>query len=172
MDRIVATGIGFEEAYRRLKQGRPYSRDVARGIVQKSYRGENGEYSYTLDVPASYDPAKKYQVRVQLHGGVGRIEANTPPRPGVTLQLPGIEQIYLMPHAWRDAPWWSSRQVGNVMTILDLVKRTYNVDENRVVISGVSDFNEVGSLPKTRLRGSLAHPPLRALPRVAREPHP
>lgn len=136
---IVASGVEFDEAFRRLKQGRAYSRDVARGIVQKGYRGENGDSFYTLDVPASYDPAKSYQVRVQLHGGVGRMEGNTPPRAGVTLQLPGVEQIYLMPQAWRDAPWWSSRQVGNVRTILDLVKRTYNVDENRVVISGVSD---------------------------------
>ena len=138
-DRIVATGIGFDEAFRRLKQGRAYSRDAARGIVQKSYRGENGDYFYTLDVPARYDPAKQYQVRVQLHGGVGRMEANTPPRSGSDVRLPGIEQIYLMPYAWRDVPWWSSRQVENLRTILDLVKRTYNIDENRVVLSGVSD---------------------------------
>jgi hypothetical protein len=138
-DRIVATGIGFDEARRRLKQGRAYSRDVARGIVQKSYRGENGDGFYTLDVPASYDPAKKYQLRVQLHGGVGRMQAATPPRSGSNVPLPGVEQIYLMPHAWRDAPWWSSRQVENLRTILDLAKRTYNIDENRVAISGVSD---------------------------------
>jgi predicted esterase len=138
-DRIVATGIEFDEAFRRLKDGRAYSRDAARGIVQKSHRSETGEYFYTLDVPAGYDSAKKYQLRVQLHGGVGRMEANTPARSGVNVQLRGAEQIYLMPHAWRDAPWWSSRQVENLRTILDLVKRTYNVDENRVVISGVSD---------------------------------
>ena len=133
---IVETGVGFEEAFRRLTQGRPYARDAARGLVEESYRGETGEYFYTLDVPASYDPAKKYQLRVQLHGGVGRIEA---PRAGSNAGLHGVEQIYLMPHAWRDAPWWSSRQVENLRTILDLVKRTYNIDENRVALSGVSD---------------------------------
>ena len=30
-------------------------------------------------------------------------------------------------------------QVVNLRAILDRVKRTYNVDENRVVLSGVSD---------------------------------
>ena len=40
---------------------------------------------------------------------------------------------------WRDAPWWSRLQVDNIDAILDSVKRTYNVDENRVVLSGVSD---------------------------------
>jgi PDZ domain-containing protein len=141
-DQILASGVGFEEALRRLRQGRVYSRDVPRGVVQASYRaGRNatGEYFYTLDVPESYDPARKYQVRVQLHGGLGRIEANTAPRSGSNARLAGVEQIYLMPYAWKDAPWWSGRQVENLRAILDLVKRTYNVDENRVVLSGVSD---------------------------------
>jgi hypothetical protein len=145
-DHIIASGVGFDEAFSRLRQGRVYSRDVPRGVVQASYRpGSNGtgEYFYTLDVPEGYDPARQYQVRVQLHGGVGRIEANTPPGSGTGSglggRLPGTEQIYVMPYAWRDAPWWSERQVDNLRAILDVVKRTYNVDENRVVLSGVSD---------------------------------
>ena len=138
-DQIVASGVGFDEAFGRLRQGRVYSRDVPRGVVQGSYRSETGEYFYTLDVPESYDPARKYHVRVQLHGGVGRIEANTPLRGGSIGRLPGVEQIYVMPYAWRDAPWWTGRQAENVQAILDLVKRTYNVDENRVVLSGASD---------------------------------
>jgi hypothetical protein len=138
-DSIVASGIGFDEAFRRLRQGRVYSRDVPRGVLQRSYQSETGEYFYTLDVPESYDPARTYQIRVQLHGGVGRIEASTPPRSASNRRLPGVEQIYVMPSAWKDAPWWTGRQVENLHAILDLVKRTYNVDENRVVLSGVSD---------------------------------
>jgi hypothetical protein len=38
-----------------------------------------------------------------------------------------------------DAEWWTDVQLDNLRTILDTVKRTYNVDENRVVLSGVSD---------------------------------
>ena len=139
VDRIVASGIGFDEAFRRLRQGRAYLRDVPRGVVERSYRSDSGEYFYSLDVPDTYDPARKYQVRVQLHGGVVRIEASAPPRPPANGRLAGAEQIYVMPSAWRDAPWWSGRQVENLRAILDAVKRTYNVDENRVVLSGVSD---------------------------------
>src|SRR5438067_9515928 len=98
-DRIVASGIGFDEAFGRLKRGRVYSRDVPRGVVQGSYRSGTTEYFYTLDVPESYDPARAYQVRVQLHGGVGRIEASAP-RAGSNGRLPGAEQIYIMPSAW------------------------------------------------------------------------
>jgi len=138
-DRIVASGVGFDEAFGRLRRGRVYSREVPRGVVQASYRSEAGEYFYTLDVPESYDPARRYQVRVQLHGGVGRLEASGPPRAGSGGRLPGVEQIYVMPYAWRDAPWWSGRQIENLRAILDAVKRTYNVDENRFVVAGVSD---------------------------------
>ena len=53
--------------------------------------------------------------------------------------LEGAEQIYVLPTAWRDAPWWSRAQIDNLDAILDTVKRTYNVDENRVALAGVSD---------------------------------
>jgi len=138
-DQVVASGVGFEEAFKRLKLGRVYSRDVPRGVIQASYRGESGEYFYTLEVPEAYDPGRRYQVRVQLHGGVGGIEDNRPRDARAVGRLAGAEQIYVMPYAWRDAPWWSGRQVENLRAILDLVKRAYNIDENRVVLSGVSD---------------------------------
>jgi acetyl esterase/lipase len=137
-DQIVAAGVSVDEALRRLKQGRTYSREVPRGTIKQSYQRDGTEYFYTLDVPESYDAARKYQVRVQLHGGVGRREDSAPQDSGGG-RLAGAEQIYVLPVAWRDAPWWTHRQTENLRRILDLVKRTYNVDENRVVLSGVSD---------------------------------
>ena len=44
-----------------------------------------------------------------------------------------------MPYSWDAAPWWSDDQLLNLADILDTAKRTYNIDENRVVVSGVSD---------------------------------
>jgi len=55
------------------------------------------------------------------------------------VRLAGAEQIYISPAAWSDAPWWSETQLDNLRSILDTVKRAYNVDENRVALSGVSD---------------------------------
>src|SRR5262245_10227943 len=74
IDRVVASGVTVDEALRRLKAGRAYARDAARGVVQGSHKSDGGEFFYTLDVPENYDAARRYQVRVQLHGGVGRIE--------------------------------------------------------------------------------------------------
>jgi acetyl esterase/lipase len=139
-ERILSARVTFDEAARRLRKGRAYPPDAPRGIVQASYRDSQGqEFFYTLDVPSTYDPGRSYGVRIQLHGGVGRISGSAPPREATGGRLAGAEQIYVMPYAWRDAPWWSGKQVQNIRAILEIVKRTYNVDENRVVLSGVSD---------------------------------
>jgi poly(3-hydroxybutyrate) depolymerase len=123
----------FDAEYARLKQGRTYSKTVPTGTLKKRH----GMFAYWLVVPETYDPAKKYPVRFQLHGGVMREDASL--RGDGSVRLPGAEQIYIMPAGWSEAPWWSDAQVANLRTILDDVKRDYNVDENRVVVSGVSD---------------------------------
>lgn len=123
----------FDAEYARLKQGRTYSKSVPTGTLKKRH----GMFAYWLVVPETYDPAKKYPVRFQLHGGVMRQDASL--RGDGSVRLPGAEQIYIMPAGWSEAPWWSDAQVANLRTILDDVKRDYNVDENHVVVSGVSD---------------------------------
>jgi poly(3-hydroxybutyrate) depolymerase len=135
---IVNSGVTFEDALKRLKAGRHYSPNVAKGVVKASYRARGREFFYALNIPDSYDPARLYQVRFQLHGGVMR-PSNQPRGDGTIGALAGAEQIYIIPYAWVDAPWWSEAQLENLNTILDTVKRTYNVDENRVVVAGVSD---------------------------------
>lgn len=135
---ILESGVGFEDAYQRLREGRGYA-SARTGTVLESYRGEDGvEYFYHLSVPESYEPSRRYQVRFQLHGGVGGRETNQP-RGNGDVRIPGAEQIYVIPYSWNDAPWWGDAQVENLRAILDRVKREYNVDENRVVVSGVSD---------------------------------
>ena len=58
---------------------------------------------------------------------------------GTVGALTGAEQIYIVPYSWDAAPWWSDDQLLNLADILDTAKRSYNIDENRVVVSGVSD---------------------------------
>jgi len=129
----VATPTAFDTEYARLKQGRTYAKGVATGALKKRH----GMFAYWLVVPPTYDPAKRYQVRFQLHGGVMREDASL--RGDGSVRLEGAEQIYIMPSGWSEAPWWSDAQVGSLHAILEDVKRDYNVDENRVVVSGVSD---------------------------------
>jgi hypothetical protein len=140
---VLKSGVSFDDAFARLERGRVYSSQAPRGVVRLNRRVGQTDFGYTLDVPAGYDPSRAYQVRVQLHGGVtGRQDGNvTSGRGGAGAigALAGAEQIYVLPLAWNAAPWWSGKQLENLRAILDSVKRTYNVDENHVVLSGVSD---------------------------------
>src|SRR5262245_43584686 len=145
VDDVVKSGVTFDDAYRRLQQGRPYPMQPT-GMVRLTNRtGGPGsiEHHFALNIPANYDPAKKYQVRFQLHGGVGGRQSNVPPEnAGGVGALEGPEdlaQIYIVPFSWNASPWWSADQVVNLRGILDIAKRRYNIDENRVVVSGVSD---------------------------------
>lgn len=141
-DRIVQSGISFNDAFRRLRAGRTYARGVPTGVVLDSRRADGEEFFYSLDVPPAYDPTRRYQVRIQLHGGVGAGEDNRRRGSGAigAMASPGgHEQIYIIPTSWLDVPWWSDKQLRNIRAILDRTRRVYNVDENRVVVSGVSD---------------------------------
>ena len=135
---IVALTPAFDDAFQRLRQGRPYLPDVPKGVVRGSHDMAGRTFAYSLDVPPTYDPKVRYQVRFQLHGGIGRPEQELRGS-GSIGALAGGEQIYVLPASWAEARWWGGAQVESLRIILDRVKRAYNVDENRVVVSGVSD---------------------------------
>ncbi|HEY6213349.1 MAG TPA: PDZ domain-containing protein [Vicinamibacterales bacterium] len=141
VDDILRAGTTFDAAYARLKRGRTYG--VARtGQVWMTNRTADGvEHRYAVNVPDAYDPSRKYPVRIQLHGGVMMRRTGAPPaNAGGIGQLAGVgDQIYIVPFAWNEMPWWSDDQILNLREILDRAKRTYNIDENRVALSGVSD---------------------------------
>ena len=139
VEAVLKSRVAFDDAYRRLRRGRTYQPQPT-GIVRMENRTADGvEHFFAVDVPDSYQPGRRYQVRFQLHGGVSGRRTNAPVGTGSVGALAGAEQIYVIPYAWADAPWWSDDQAMNLVDILDLVKRRYNVDENRVVVSGVSD---------------------------------
>src|SRR5712691_5994269 len=77
-DEIAKTGITFDDALHRLKQGRTYTAQKT-GIVQLQNRTSDGvEHYYAVNVPPEYGPARRYQVRFQLHGGIGARADNKP----------------------------------------------------------------------------------------------
>jgi len=138
-DDVVNSGVPFDDALARLKAGRRYTSQQP-GVVKLMNKTSDGvEHNFAVNIPDGYDPARKYQVRFQLHGGVDGRTDNQPRGSGAIGQLAGAEQIYVLPYSWRDAPWWSDDQVLNFDAIVDQLKRKYNVDENRVVVAGVSD---------------------------------
>jgi hypothetical protein len=139
VDAVIRTGITYEDALRRLKQGRTFTAQKSGVVMTTNRTDDKVEHYYAVNVPANYDPARRYQVRFQLHGGVMGRSTNQPRNSGDIGNLAGAEQFYVLPYGWTEAPWWSEDQVLNITTIVDSLERTYNIDENRVVVSGVSD---------------------------------
>jgi hypothetical protein len=102
-ERLLTARIGFDALWRSLKSGRRY--DAARaGTHQYRFALEGVIFENEIEIPAEYDPARRWPVRVQLHGGVNRpVDA---PRRGRQNSLRGeTPQIYVYPRAWRDAQW-------------------------------------------------------------------
>src|SRR5260370_39901550 len=96
----------FDEAYNRLRQGRTYTAQAS-GVVRMSNRTADGlEHHFTLNVPEGYDPARKYQVRIHLHGGIGGRRDNRPGGARTIGALTGHEHVYIIPYALNGAPPW------------------------------------------------------------------
>jgi predicted esterase len=137
---LMRSGVSFDDAYQRLKHGRRYAAHRSGTVRLTNRTADRIEHQYAVTIPDGYDPSKPYQVRIQLHGGVMMRHSNEPPaNAGGIGALAGAEQIYIVPFAWDAAAWWTDDQVLNLRAILDRAKRDYNIDENRVVLSGVSD---------------------------------
>lgn len=138
---ILAMAPEFSEVFESLVAGRTYAADVPVGQIQGVHQARDGtRFPYFIQVPESYDARRRYPVRVFLHGGVSRaawepneIWWSQPSR------LRSEEYIGVFPAAWREQRWWTSSQLENLRAVLGSVQRTYNMDENRVALIGVSD---------------------------------
>ena len=134
---VVQDRGGFDAEWQRLKRGREYG-PARTGTLTYRLSGLDGSSFETfVDIPESYDPARRWPVRVQLHGGVSRpLEGRTPRRYGLASSAP---EIHVRPRGWTDAQWWHGNQVDNILNVLERLKREYNVDESRVYVTGFSD---------------------------------
>ena len=141
---ISAAKNDVSTLYKWLKQGPAYTTDVPCGILEQYNIVKGGvRFPYVLVVPESYDARKPIAVEFMLHGAVSRARWHA----GGKWWGKGAhyeeylqrDQISVFPAAWRDAVWWSEDQADNLTGILRTLKSTYNIDDNRVYLSGVSD---------------------------------
>lgn len=137
-----AEGIDARSLYQLLKTGPSYSADVPVG-QQESVRiaTDGARFPYVFLIPENYDPSYKYPVEFMLHGGVSRPEWG----PGGGWWRRGfdslrqVDRIVVVPASWVEAFWWHENQAENLPAILNTLKATYNIDENRITMTGISD---------------------------------
>ena len=132
----------LETLYQWLKQGPEYSTDVPVGQQERVRISDDGtRFPYVVLIPEGYDPSFRYPVEFILHGGVSRPEW----KPGGGWWRRGFDslkredRIVVVPASWNEAFWWHENQAENLPLILNTLKGSYNIDEDRVTLSGISD---------------------------------
>ncbi len=138
---ILDTGANAYRMYLSLRRGPEYEAPGEEGGAVFSREAEGEEFPYYVSIPADYDPGQSYPVEFALHGGVGR------PKPAAgenfwertISRLNAENRFMVIPLSWQEAYWWADSQADNLTAILKELKGRFNIDENRVFLSGVSD---------------------------------
>ncbi len=142
---IVARKPAFGAVASALAAGRAYAKDVPTGWLERTQRcGDGKDRPYLLYVPPAYDPAKRYRLVVDLHGGVSRpaLLTHEELRGVAELRGPHAEAhgyLLALPTGEAKAEWWTPVGVSNVLGIVAATKRVYDVDEDLVTVTGFSD---------------------------------
>ena len=137
---MPATDADFDAVRSRLEAGRPYRSDVPTGRHLLTRRNRDGtEHDYVVLIPSSHDPARRYPVRVYLHGGVMRAKQRDGAWWPNDEALGRVDSIAVFPASWEGSIWWQASQVENLRGVLNDLKRTYNLEDNRASLLGVSD---------------------------------
>lgn len=138
---ILDTGANAYRMYLSLRRGPEYAAPEAESGTVFAREIEGEEFPYYVSIPADYDPEQSYAVEFALHGGVGR------PKPAADenfwertiSRLNAEDRFMVIPLSWQDAYWWADVQADNLTAILRELKGRFNIDENRVFLSGISD---------------------------------
>jgi len=144
IEALVASGIPAQEVAEMLRAGRSYDAEVPRGwIVHVMTCVDGVARPFHVFVPESYTADCPHPVLFDLHGAVvgpGYTVEELAPRRGLWQPVAAEQGMLLvMPHGDRAASWWSRTGHDNLLAQLAFLKRNYNVDENRVFLSGFSD---------------------------------
>jgi len=141
---LVGSVIDAEDLAVLLREGMEYSADVPVGWAIYEFAGtDERTRPYHVYAPTTYDPEKAHTLLFDLHGAV-----STAAQPAEYLmerrrlwehEAEELGWILIVPHGDRNASWFSANGLANIAGELRFVKRLYNVDENRVFVSGFSD---------------------------------
>jgi poly(3-hydroxybutyrate) depolymerase len=99
---------------------------------------------YCLYVPSNYDPRERTPLLVCLHGGVSRKELiedfDERIKDSPFVKMADREgYILIFPLGHFGATWWDSVGIRNVLQQIRLTKKDFNIDDNRVYMTGFSD---------------------------------
>lgn len=122
-----------------------FSPAAAIGVVRHRSMCIDGiERHYFLYIPAEYDHRRKTTFLVYLHGGVNRGELVSDAEEFIkelpfTALAEECGYIILIPLGQSGATWWDSVGIANVLRQIRNTKQEFNIDDDRVYMTGFSD---------------------------------
>ncbi len=144
VEQIVSEDISPDILINAIKN-RKFKKPEKTGIVrQKNLCIDGQERPYFLYVPSTYDQRQKTPLVVYLHGGVSRkdlienFEEYVEESPFMQI-ADAYGYILLFPLGQFNATWWDSVGIANVLQQIRNTKQYYNIDDNRVFMTGFSD---------------------------------
>lgn len=95
------------------------------------------EYTYSGIVPVNYNSAKQYALIIHLHG-TGRTGDNYIDKWQKIIDENKTENYILICPTFPDGKWSSKAGEEFVLTLIQKIKTIYNIDDNRIFLTGMS----------------------------------
>ncbi|MBW6515130.1 MAG: PDZ domain-containing protein [Candidatus Cloacimonetes bacterium] len=138
--------ISSDSLYTVFKNYTDFEQPEELAILIKDYHTINDtlQAPFVYYLPSGYRADKKTPLLIYLHGGVSRPEFiedyydNLHHSP--FLKIANEKNwILLFPMANIQTAWWSEKGIENIMYQIRFLKERFNVDDNRIYLSGFSD---------------------------------
>ncbi len=135
------TFFSSEDIYQQLKMFNEFSDAEHKGIVQADSLADGSPWFYYI--PGSYKPQQRHGLIIWLHGGVGREDYQEADEYIYEHPLVKFAEEYglllLIPMSRKDCMWWDTPGEVHVREEMLVMKEKFNIDDDRVYMTGFSD---------------------------------
>ncbi|MBU1107333.1 MAG: PDZ domain-containing protein [Candidatus Riflebacteria bacterium] len=152
IEKTAAEAPSWQDLSNQL-QNREYTQPENRGKLElHNFAGKDGKVRpWVLYVPETYWHKRPTPALIVLHGGVSRAELSDDPVEWASgsafLTLARQNGWFaVFPFGQDGATWWDDVGMSNIRSQLQLVKETFNIDDDRVYLAGFSDGASGGFL--------------------------
>jgi len=134
-----------EKVFYMYSNSNAYSQPEGTGIFKSESVAFNDslEAPYLYYIPTNYDASARTPLLVYLHGGVNRpefVDVEDMQSDNFFAELAEENGwLLLLPFANKDCMWWDDAGFENIRNQIVLLKRKFNIDDDRVFLTGISD---------------------------------
>ena len=122
----------------------PAKNDQGKTYLEYNPISDSLKAPYLFVIPEGYEHKEKTPLLVYLHGGIGRDDFIEEPA-DVMEENPFLDMVknlnwfILFPMANKQTEWWDKSGIANLDYQIKRIKSEYNIDDDRVYVTGFSD---------------------------------